>query len=124
MLNMKEKKIVVAGVSHKPEKYGYKIFSGLLNAGFNVEGINPTNGEVAGKKIHRNLKELNEIPDLLITVVPPQVTERLVDECKNLGIKEIWMQPGSESETAINKAKNLGISVIHNACFMVGHGLW
>jgi len=62
--------------------------------------------------------------DLVITVVPARVTERVVDECKELGIKEIWMQPGSESNAAIDKAKEYGISVVSNACFMVEEGIW
>ena len=124
MDGIKEKKIAVVGVSHKPEKYGFKIFKDLIDAGYSVEGINPTDGEIAGKQIHRNLKELKVLPDLVITVVPSKITERVVDECKELGIKEIWMQPGSESQDAIDKAKGYGISVVYNACFMVGHSIW
>ena len=124
MNNFKDKRIAVVGVSQKPEKFGFKIFSDLVRGGFDVEGIHPAGGEVAGRKIHRNLKELKDPPDLVITVVSPQVTERIVDECIELGIREIWMQPGSESEPAIKKAKAQGISVIHNACFMVSHKMW
>ena len=34
-------------------------------------------------------------------VVPPAVTEAAVAECVRLGIKQIWMQPGAESEAAV-----------------------
>ena len=64
------------------------------------------------------------MPDLVITVVPAQVTERIVQECKEMGVREIWMQPGSESETAVKKAKEYGIEVTYNACFMVKHNIW
>ncbi|MFA5410610.1 MAG: CoA-binding protein [Candidatus Omnitrophota bacterium] len=124
MSDIKEKKIAVVGVSHKEEKVSFKIFRDLLAAGFNVKGVNPSDGEVAGKEIYRSLKELGFVPDLVITIVPVQVTERIVDECRELGIKEIWMQPGSESEAAVKKAKAYGISVTYNACFMVQKGLW
>jgi len=124
MQDYKQKNIAVVGVSHKQDKFGFKIFTDLLNAGFMVEGINPTNGEIAGKKIYRNLKQLKHKPDLVITVVPPQVTERIVSECKELGINEIWMQPGSESPAALEAAKAGGISVISSACFMVSKGIW
>jgi len=124
MNNIKERKIAVMGVSQKKEKYGFRIFKDLVDAGFDVEGVNPADGEIAGRKIYRNLKELEETPDLVITVVPPQVTERIVEECKQMGIKEIWMQPGSESETAVKKARDYGISVVYNACFMVKQRIW
>lgn len=124
MKDIKEKLIVVAGVSSKEEKYGFKIFKGLIEAGFNVCGMNPADGEVLGRKIFRSLREFKTIPDLIITVVPPAVTENIVEECGKIGIKEIWMQPGSESETAIEKAKEYGMAVASNACFMVKHGIW
>lgn len=124
MENIKEKEIAVVGVSSKEDKFGFKIFKDLLNNGFKVKGINPANGEILGKKIYRSLKELEGAPDLVITVVPPQVTERIVEECKELGVKEIWMQPGSESENAVQQARAYGISVVYNACFMVKNGIW
>ncbi len=124
MKEIKEKNIVVIGVSHREDKFGYKIFRDLLKAGFKVEGIHPLDGEILGKKIYRNLKGLAIVPDLVITVVSHEVTERVVEECRELGIKEIWMQPGSESEAAIQKAKAYGISLVSNACFMVNHSIW
>jgi len=122
--DIKDKDIVVIGVSHRQDKFGFRIFRDLIVAGFKVEGVNPTNGEIAGKKVFSSLKELGRVPDLVITVVPPQVTEKVVEECRLLGVREIWMQPGSESELAVGKAKEYGISVTSNACFMVRQGLW
>ncbi|PKP60210.1 MAG: hypothetical protein CVT88_03650 [Candidatus Altiarchaeales archaeon HGW-Altiarchaeales-1] len=67
----------------------------------------------------KKISEIPEKPDIVVTVVPPKVTENIVDECKTLGINEIWMQPGSESEEAIKKAENFGIKVTYNACIML-----
>ena len=124
MKNVRDKEIAVVGVSQREEKFGYKIFRDLLKEGFNVKGINPANGEILGRKIYRSLKELKPVPDLVIMVVPPQITEHIVEECNDLGIKEIWMQPGSESAAAIEKTKNYGISIVHNVCFMVENKIW
>jgi predicted CoA-binding protein len=123
-MDIKEKEIAVIGVSNKEEKFGFKIFRDLLKAGFKVKGIHPKITEVLGQKIYHNLKSLETKPDLVITVVSPEITEKIVEDCKDLGIKEIWMQPGSESEIAIKKAKDYGIKVIYNACFMVEHKIW
>ncbi|MDD5450274.1 MAG: CoA-binding protein [Candidatus Omnitrophica bacterium] len=64
MDDVKTKKIVVVGVSDRPEKYGYKIFKGLIEAGFDVQGINPRDGEILGRKVFKNLKELKSLPDM------------------------------------------------------------
>jgi len=124
MKNIAEKEIAVVGASDREEKFGYKIFRDLIKHGFKVKGINPKDGEILGRKIYKTLRDLESVPDLVITVIPPQVTERIVQECKEMGVKEIWMQPGSESESAVKKAKEYGITVTHNACFMVQQGIW
>ena len=124
MNDFKDKKIAVVGVSNKEEKFGFRIFQDLLNAGYDVEGINLSDGIICGRKIHHDLKELAAAPDLVITVVPPSATERIVEQCRELGIFMIWMQPGSESEKAIALAEQYNIQVMHNGCFMVDMGLW
>ena len=123
-MTYKDKKIAVAGVSDREEKYGFKIFRDLLAAGYNVSGINPRGGEVLEKPIYKDVKEVPDKPDIVITVVMPQITEKIVQQCRELGVKEVWMQPGSQSELAVKTAKEAGIKVTHDACFMVHEGVW
>ena len=119
-----ETKITVVGVSQDPSKYGFKIFTDLVKANYNVVGVNPKGGMVADKLLITSLREVNPKPELVITVVPPKITESVVQECINLGIKQIWMQPGSESVKAIKLAEDNGLEVISQACFMVKKELW
>lgn len=120
---IKDKKIVVFGVSSNPDKYGHRIFKDLLNHGYKVWGINPNVKEIDGIKIYQSLDELPDKPDTAIIVIPPDKTPYVVDKCIENKIKEIWFQPGSENEEAIQKAKKEGIKVF-TACFMVKGGLW
>ncbi len=124
MKNLHTKEIAVVGVSSRLEKMGTKIFLDLLKHGLNVQGTNPSGGEVLGKKLYKSLRDLPRVPDIVITVVPPLVTERIVDECRQMGVREIWMQPGSESGAAIQKARTYGMTVNHDSCFMVHHKFW
>lgn len=53
-------------------------------------------------------------------VVPPAVTEKIVEECKDLGINMVWMQPGAESDKAVKFCQDHDIGVIHGGpCAMV-----
>lgn len=117
------KLIAVVGVSSDAGKFGHRIFRDLLNAGYPVKGVNPNGGFVLGSHIYKSLEEIESRPDLVITVVPPPATAAVVEECNRLGIKTVWMQPGSESDTAVEKAKTYGINTI-SACFMVKKGIW
>jgi hypothetical protein len=119
-LKKENKKIIaVVGVSKDEKKFGFKVFKDMIKKGQSVYGINPKADVILGRKIYSKIQDIPEKPDLVITVVPPEVTEKIVDDCISVGIKEIWMQPGSESEKAIKKAQDNRISVIYNACIML-----
>lgn len=123
-MNPKEYSLIaVVGVSDDASKYGHKIFRDLLNAGYPVKGVNPKGGFVLGQQLYKSLSEMEKRPDLVITVVPPAATEKIVEECNALGIKQLWLQPGSESDAALEKAKAYGIKTT-SACFMVAKGVW
>ncbi len=115
----KENVFAVVGVSQNPEKYGHQVYKDLKEAGYTVYPINPHLDEVLEDHCYSSLSDLPEKPDVVDTVVPPDVTEKIVEECKELKIDKVWMQPGSESEQAIEFCRQNGIKVVHDVCVMV-----
>ena len=111
--------IAVIGVSNNTKKYGYKVFFELLNAGYKVYAIHKEEGLVKKYKRYKNLESLPKKPDVVNIVVPPKVTEEIVKECKKLNIKKIWMQPGSESQKAIDYCNKNKIKLLHNMCIIL-----
>lgn len=109
----------VVGASRDPQKYGHRVYSDLKNAGYRVYPVNPNAQEVLGDKCYPSLEELPASPDVVVTVVPPHITERMVEECRRLGVRKVWMQPGSESERAIEYCERNNIAVVHGVCIMV-----
>jgi len=109
----------VVGVSKEPEKYGNKIYFNLKNAGYVVYPINPNASKISNDKCYPNLRSLPKLPDVVDLVVPPKITESIVKECNDLGIKMVWMQPGSESEKALLYCKENDINVLHGICVML-----
>ena len=121
MRNMADKKniIAVVGASRNPEKYGHRVYKDLKQAGYKVYPVNPNTDEVLGDKCYPNLKSLPQKPDVVDIVVQPSITEQIVQECMQLGITMVWMQPGSESEKAIKFCNENNIQVVHGECIMV-----
>ena len=117
------KQIAVVGVSDDTGKYGYKIFRDMLKAGYPVQCVHPKGGSVLGRRRYKSLGELEPKPDLVITVVPPEITEKILEECRILGIRTLWLQPGSDSPAVLAKAGEYGIRTI-SACCMVKGGIW
>jgi len=119
----KKNTIGFIGASIHKEKWGYKKFKEIKNAGFKVYPINPKYDTIYGDKCFPNLKSLieflNKKPDLVITIVPPKITEKVVEQCRVYGINKIWMQPGSESQEAIKICKENNIEFVHGICVVV-----
>lgn len=111
--------IAVVGVSANPEKWGYKIYKELKTRFREVYAINPKNRGIDGDKCYPDLKSLPRKPDVVITVVPPKVAETVVRTARDIGIRKVWMQPGSESAEAIRFCENNGIECMHDACFVM-----
>ena len=111
--------VAVVGVSANQDKYGYKVFFDLVDKGYNVYAVHPDGGDIKGFKRYCDLKSLPFKPDLVISVVPPAVTEKIILSCVALGIKKIWMQPGSESQAAINLCLKNKLQFITQACIMI-----
>jgi len=114
----KKNVFAVVGASRDPQKYGYQVYKDLKTAGYKVYAVNPNADEILGDRCYPNLKDLPMKPDIVSAVVPPKVTEKIVETCKELGITRVWMQPGSESERAIKFCNENAIDVVHGVCVM------
>jgi predicted CoA-binding protein len=115
----KKNVIAVVGASRDPEKYGHRVYKDLKQAGYKVYPVNPNADEVFGDKCYPTLASLTQKPDVVDIVVPPRVTEQIVQECRQLGITMVWMQPGSESEKAIEFCRENNMRVVYGECIMI-----
>ena len=114
----KENKIAVIGVSNESEKWGYKVYKKLKSAGFHAYPVNPKHSSIDNNACYPDIKSLPERPNIIITVVKPEITEKIAKDCAKLHINRLWMQPGSESEKVIEFCRNNNIEVIYNTCFV------
>ena len=121
---MNQPLLAVVGVSSDPEKYGNKVFCDLVRHGYHVVGVHPKAEVVCGQQLFANLTDVKEKIEMVLTVVPQDVTKKIIDQCINLGIDQIWMQPGSGSIKLAEFSRENGIRVTWNECFMKHEGIW
>jgi len=114
-----QKTMAVVGVSRGGKKFGNAILKDLKQKGYRVFPINPHAESIDGERSYPDLSALPERPDGVITVVPPAVTEKVVEEAHAAGIKRIWMQQGSESDAAIRYCQDKGITVVDGECILM-----
>jgi predicted CoA-binding protein len=116
---MAQKKFAVIGATDNPEKYGNRVFKNLTKRGYEVYPVNPNLKEIEGTKCYPTLSDVPVKVDVVDFVVPPNVTESILKECEKLGLDNIWLQPGSESDAAIAFCRDNNLKVVYGTCVML-----
>lgn len=114
--------VAVIGASRTRHKYGNKAVRAYLDQGYRVFPINPRGGEIEGCQVYRSLEELPvESVDLVSMYVPPEVGIELLESIAKVHPREVWLNPGSESEELIATARELQLPIIQ-ACSIISLG--
>jgi predicted CoA-binding protein len=116
---MSKKKFAVIGATDNPEKYGNRIFKNLTKRGYEVYPVNPNLKEIEGAKCYPTISDVPVKVEVVDFVVPPKVTESVLKECQKLGLDNIWLQPGSESDAAIAFCNDNKFKVVYGTCVML-----
>jgi predicted CoA-binding protein len=113
----------VVGASNDRSKYGNQVLRAYLRKGRRAIPVNPNATEIEGLPSVPDLASLPGPVHGVSIVTPPEVTERIVEDAAAAGLTRLWMQPGAESERAIERAEELGLSVIAGGpCLLVEIG--
>ncbi|TFF88893.1 MAG: CoA-binding protein [Promethearchaeota archaeon] len=96
----KPKTMAVVGISKKnPLSPGRIIFiKNVFEMEVHTYGIHPEGGEVEGVKLYKHLKDLPEIPDLLVIAIPAESSLEYVEQCVEYGIPACIIISGGFAE--------------------------
>ncbi len=122
------KRIAVVGVSDQRDTGCNLAYRNIKESGRTVIPVNPRLTTFDGETCYPDLTSIPERPDGVFILANPGVTERIVDECVDLGIRHVWMhcmmgtKPGlvpgmtSVSPKAVRTCRDNGIEVIPGSC--------
>lgn len=119
---MSQEALAVVGVSRSANKFGSLVYRDLKKKGYRVYAVNPNAQTIDGDPAYPDLLSLPEAVGGVVLVVPPQQTERMVQQAQQAGITRVWMQQGAESPAAVAFCKDNGISVVQGECIMMFAG--
>lgn len=110
----------VVGASNDRSKYGNKVLRCYLQHHKTVYPVHPQEKEIEGLSVIPNVSKLPDEVKSISIITPPRVTEQIVDQAIARGIQNIWMQPGAESDLAIEKCRKAKINAIADgSCLLV-----
>jgi predicted CoA-binding protein len=116
---LRQKNFAVIGSFRNESKYAFRILRRLKEKGYKVYPVNPHLDEVDGLRCYESLSDIPFPVDVVDIVTPPKVTEKILRECNDKGISRIWLQPGAQSQQAIEFCNRHNLKVIHNLCLML-----
>lgn len=107
---MLSKKVwAVIGANNDPDKFGNKIYKKLKSEGYKVYPVNPMYDNVEGDPCYKDISSLPEKPEVLDMVVSPKRGKAFIEEAAALGVKNIWLQPGTCNHEILELIEEKGL---------------
>jgi uncharacterized protein len=115
-----QKRIAVIGVSRKPHSFSLGLFQELLRSGYDPVPVNPQTPNVLGHPCFSRVQDVTPPVKAALLMTSPHVTEAVVADCAQAGIRMVWMHrgvgSGAVSSRAVAFCRSQGIEVIAGEC--------
>ena len=114
---LSHKRVAVTGVSRNGASHGSNaVYQRLRERGFEVFAVNPNIEQVEGDQAYPDLKSIPGGVETVVIGTRPERAQGTVEECAELGIKQVWMHRGpgggSVSKEAADWGRAHGMTVI------------
>jgi predicted CoA-binding protein len=111
--------VAVIGATDHLEKYGAIIYRDLKHRGYRVLAVNPNAETVDDDPAYPSLRDVPTTPDVIDFVVPPEVGLEVARTAVDLGLNNLWLQPGAESSELVEFLARSGVDYDYDTCIMV-----
>ncbi|HKH99231.1 MAG TPA: CoA-binding protein [Candidatus Sulfotelmatobacter sp.] len=116
-----QKRIALVGISREPKDFSVMLFEELCRRGYDVIPVNPYVPEVLGRRCYRDVQEIQPPVDAALLMTSPAVTETVVVDCAEAGIRRVWMyraggKGGAVSAKAVEFCRDHGMQVVPGEC--------
>jgi predicted CoA-binding protein len=119
LLTEPDTSFAIVGATDSPGKYGGIIYRDLKRKGFEVMAVNPSRETVDRDPAWPRVTDLPEKPTIAVFVVHADDGMKVLADCAEAGIENIWVQPGAFSEELHGALVSGGFNWIAEACVMV-----
>jgi uncharacterized protein len=115
-----QKRIAMVGISRDAASDSGRLFEELLRRGYDVVPVNPNTAGVQGRRCFARVQDIQPPVEAALLMTTPDVTEAVVKDCAEAGIRRVWMYrgigKGSVSERAVAFCEERGMEVVPGQC--------
>lgn len=91
----------------------------LSSKGYTMLPVHPAAADIAGVTCCKTVRDLPPSVGGVIIAVPPEQTERVLEDVQKAGIRRVWLAQGAESPAAIEYCEHQGIAEVHGECILM-----
>ena len=113
------KNIAVVGLSPDESKPSNEVTKFLIERGFNVFPVYPKFDEILGRKVYRNLTQIDQDIDIAVMFRKGEFASELVKDAVKKGVKTLWLQLGITNDEAGAIARENGINFVQDRCIKI-----
>ena len=113
------KNIAVVGLSPDESKPSNEVAKFLIERRFNVFPVYPKFDEILGRKVYRNLTQIDRDIDIAVMFRKGEFASELVKDAVKKGVKTLWLQLGITNDEAGAVARENGINFVQDKCVKI-----
>ena len=120
--------VAVVGASRSATNIGTRVLNAIISAGFRgpVYPVNPKAGVVGALRAYPNLRDLPEVPDLVVVAVPASAVGEVIDDCASRGTRaaivisagfaEVGAEGRKRQQQLLEKIRGYGMRMVGPNC--------
>lgn len=117
---LSHKRIAMVGISRKPHDIGALLLTKFTRLGYQILPVNPSVSEIMGRPCYARVQDIHPAPEAALLLTSPAITNAVVHNCVEAGIKHVWMYrgggQGAVSDEAVAFCRDHQITVIPGHC--------
>ena len=115
-----QKRFAFVGVSRHKKDFSRMLFREFQTRGYEPVPVHLEVAEIDGARCFVRLRDIQPPVDSVLLMTPGSVTNVLVQECVEAGIKRVWFYRGASqgalTDSAVRVCETNGISAIKGEC--------
>jgi predicted CoA-binding protein len=110
------KTIALVGASPNPDRPSHAVMHYLMDLGYKIIPVNPTEPEILGLKTVASVTDITEPVDMVDVFRNSEAAGPVIDDAIAIGAKYVWMQLGVFNEPGVARAEAAGLQVVVDKC--------
>jgi uncharacterized protein len=115
------RRIAVVGLSPKAYRDSHRVARYLLEHGYEIVPVYPSEDEILGQKVYRRVQDVPGPVDLVDVFRRSERLPEVVDDVLAARAGALWLQLGCIDEAGARRAQDSSLTVVMDRCLMVEH---